>query len=187
MVAHKHPVNQALRDKSGPGDRATEALSRAVGSWRFVIIQNVIVLLWGTFNAVAIFRWHWDPYPFILLNLVFSWQASNTGPVLQMAQNRQSEHDRLKAEHDYQVNENTNTLTREVRDLTAEVHRLTVQQMDELAGIKHANAELNLIRQAVAPGVPNPETGMDPAPEPDEAGGEPWPGYPELREGDPAT
>jgi len=128
-VEHRHPVNQALRDRHALGDRATDSLASLVGSWPFVIIQNVIVAAWVAFNLVALFGLHWDPYPFILLNLVFSWQASNTGPVLQMASNRSAEHDRLKAEHDYEVNETalaeirSNTvLTAEVRELTAAVH-----------------------------------------------------------------
>lgn len=104
-MSHRHPANVARHDERTRGDKATDALAKAVGSWPFVIAQNVVVAAWITFNMLAVFRWHWDPYPFILLNLVFSWQASNTGPVLQMAQNRQSEHDRHRAEADYAVNE----------------------------------------------------------------------------------
>jgi uncharacterized membrane protein len=133
-MSHRHPVNRALHDNRGLGDKATDALASAVGSWRFVLIQNAIVLLWVIFNYVAIFRWHWDPYPFILLNLVFSWQASNTGPVLQMATNRSAEHDRLKAEHDYEINEIAlaeikadKELTSEVRHLVAAVHEVICQ------------------------------------------------------------
>lgn len=140
-MSHRHPANVARHDERTPGEKATDALAKAVGSWPFVIIQNIIVGAWIAFNMLAVFRWHWDPYPFILLNLVFSWQASNTGPVLQMAQNRQSEHDRDRAEHDYETNEAALSEIRGVGALTAEVHGVAteiagpVREMHEKTGV----------------------------------------------------
>src|SRR5262249_30730186 len=83
-----------------------------VGSWPFIIIQSVMLLLWMALNVylVVMERMHpgflkaWDPYPFILLNLVLSFQAAYTGPVVMMSQNRQSEKDRLMAQHDFEIN-----------------------------------------------------------------------------------
>jgi uncharacterized membrane protein len=74
-----------------------------VGSWRFIIIQSVLLGIWIILNAVA-FIYHWDPYPFILLNLVLSFQAAYAAPVIMMSQNRQSEIDRRHAEHDRRIN-----------------------------------------------------------------------------------
>lgn len=85
------------------GDLLSDKIAAAVGSWRFIIIQSSILAGWIVLNLVAWIS-HWDPYPFILLNLVLSFQAAFTAPIIMMAQNRQSEIDRQKAELDYQVN-----------------------------------------------------------------------------------
>ena len=74
-----------------------------MGSWRFIIIQTLIVLLWMGLNLLAYLR-HWDPYPFILLNLLFSTQAAYAAPIIMMSQNRQNERDRVQALADYETN-----------------------------------------------------------------------------------
>jgi len=74
-----------------------------IGSWRFIIIQSVLIVIWITLNVVAWIE-HWDPYPFILMNVMLSFQAAYSGPVIMMSQNRQSAKDRLAAEVDHQVN-----------------------------------------------------------------------------------
>jgi uncharacterized membrane protein len=78
-------------------------VAKTVGSWRFIIIQSIILGIWITLNLIAIIN-HWDPYPFILLNLVLSFQAAYAAPIIMMSQNRQSEIDRRHAEHDYRIN-----------------------------------------------------------------------------------
>ena len=78
-------------------------VARTVGSWRFIIIQSVILGVWIVLNVIAFAR-HWDPYPFILLNLVLSFQAAYAAPIIMMSQNRQSEIDRRHAQHDYRIN-----------------------------------------------------------------------------------
>lgn len=70
------------------GDRAAEALASFVGSWPFIITQTLGIALWVVVNITAFIQ-HWDPYPFILLNLLFSVQAAYTGPIIMIAQNRQ--------------------------------------------------------------------------------------------------
>ena len=74
-----------------------------MGSWRFIIIQSVILLLWIVLNITAYIE-HWDPYPFILLNLALSFQAAYAAPFIMMSQNRQQDIDRLAAKTDYQIN-----------------------------------------------------------------------------------
>jgi uncharacterized membrane protein len=86
-------------------------VAATVGSWPFIIVQSVLLAAWIVANAIVIGGWiagrPFDPYPFILLNLVLSFQAAYTGPVVMMSQNRQAAKDRDEAEHDYRVNEET--------------------------------------------------------------------------------
>ena len=85
------------------GERVSDAVASTVGSWRFIIVQSIILAIWMLLNVTAYVE-HWDPYPFILLNLVLSFQAAYTAPVIMMSQNRQSEIDRRSAQHDYDIN-----------------------------------------------------------------------------------
>jgi uncharacterized membrane protein len=90
------------------GERVADGVAATVGSWPFIIAQSLLLGLWLVANAVLIRDWlggkPFDPYPFILLNLVLSFQAAYTGPVVMMSQNRQAAKDRDEAEHDYAVN-----------------------------------------------------------------------------------
>jgi uncharacterized membrane protein len=92
---------------SGPpptsGQRIADAVAATMGSWPFIIVQTTILAFWIVLNIVAWIR-HWDPYPFILLNLALSFQAAYAAPFIMMSQNRQSDIDRLKAEEDYRIN-----------------------------------------------------------------------------------
>jgi uncharacterized membrane protein len=85
------------------GERLADAVATNVGSWTFIIVQSTALCLWIIANSVAWFM-AWDPYPFILLNLVLSFQAAFTAPIIMMSQNRQSIIDRRNAQHDYDVN-----------------------------------------------------------------------------------
>ncbi len=86
------------------GQRAADAFANAVGSWWFIIIQSILLAAWIVLNITAWVR-HWDPYPFILLNLALSFQAAYAGPIIMMSQNRAAELDRVQARADYQVNQ----------------------------------------------------------------------------------
>ncbi|HDL18318.1 MAG TPA: DUF1003 domain-containing protein, partial [Bacteroidetes bacterium] len=72
-------------------------------SWRFIILQSLMLLCWAFLNLIAWVH-HWDPYPFILMNLVLSLQAAYAAPIIMMSQNRQAERDRLEAHNDYMIN-----------------------------------------------------------------------------------
>jgi uncharacterized membrane protein len=85
------------------GQRVADRVAATMGSWTFIIIQSAILVAWIVMNVVAYMR-HWDPYPFILLNLALSFQAAYAAPFIMMAQNRQQEIDRQAAMNDYQVN-----------------------------------------------------------------------------------
>jgi uncharacterized membrane protein len=86
-----------------PGHRIADAVAATMGSWRFIIIQTTILLAWIALNITAWIR-HWDPYPFILLNLALSFQAAYAAPFIMMSQNRQQDVDRERAEEDYRIN-----------------------------------------------------------------------------------
>src|SRR6266478_4090236 len=104
---HRHPpvanVNQLHAESMTLGQRASDAFASAVGSWTFIIVQSIILAFWITLNAIAWIE-HWDPYPFILLNLALSFQAAYAAPIIMMSQNRQALKDRLAAEEDYRIN-----------------------------------------------------------------------------------
>jgi uncharacterized membrane protein len=85
------------------GESVADKVAAGMGSWRFIIIQSTILLFWVALNVTAIMR-HWDPYPFILLNLVLSFQAAYAAPFIMMSQNRQQNIDRKEAANDYSVN-----------------------------------------------------------------------------------
>jgi uncharacterized membrane protein len=85
------------------GQKLADSVATGMGSWRFIIIQTIIVAIWMGLNVLG-FVQHWDPYPFILLNLLFSTQAAYAAPIIMMAQNRQSDRDRAQAQADYQTN-----------------------------------------------------------------------------------
>jgi len=105
-------VNREYQEQTTTGQRVADWLAKAVGSWPFIIYQSIMIVLWMAVNSYLAYKGvsdpnyfqSWDPYPFILLNLVLSFQAAYTGPVVMMSQNRQNEKDRLDAEHDYQIN-----------------------------------------------------------------------------------
>jgi uncharacterized membrane protein len=126
-VLHRHVgrvrnVNDLERDRLTLGQRIADTVARTMGSWHFIIVQSCLLACWVVLNVVGWMR-HWDPYPFILLNLALSFQAAYAAPVIMMSQNRQSAKDRLHAEHDYQVN------------LRSELEVVAIQaRLDELAG-----------------------------------------------------
>ena len=113
---HDHPPARNVlaehEDELAFGQWLADRVAQLVGSWPFILVQTAMFLVWIGVNFYLVIRemTHpgilraWDPYPFILLNLVLSFQAAYTGPVVMMSQNRQSEKDRLVAHHDYEIN-----------------------------------------------------------------------------------
>ena len=92
-----HPVNRAMTDDAPLGARVADSVTAFMGSWRFIVVQTVIVVLWIGGNIALLFDF--DPFPFILLNLAFSTQAAYAAPLILLAGNRQSLRDRLTLEH----------------------------------------------------------------------------------------
>jgi uncharacterized membrane protein len=92
-----HPVNLALRDEAPLGARVADRVTAFLGSWSFILIQSLVVLVWIVGNVMLLF--HFDPYPFILLNLAFSTQAAYAAPLILLAGNRAALRDRMTLEH----------------------------------------------------------------------------------------
>lgn len=101
---HDHPPVRELSDLDpGPstyGERFADWVYNNLGSWRFILVQSILVAVWVILNTTAYLR-PWDPYPFIFMNLIFSLQSAYTASLILMSQNRQ---DRLKAHNDYIMN-----------------------------------------------------------------------------------
>jgi len=108
------------------GEHAADKIAGIVGSWRFIIVQSAALVLWLILNTVAWIQ-HWDPYPFILLNLALSFQAAFTAPIIMMAQNRQADIDRHKAQLDYDVNCRAET------DITALHQKIDLMREQDIA------------------------------------------------------
>jgi uncharacterized membrane protein len=110
------------------GSRLADSVANGMGSWKFIILQTILVILWMGLNLIG-FMFHWDTYPFILLNLVFSTQAAYAAPIIMMAQNRQNERDRMQAQADYQTNIEAKL---EIEALALKLNRLEVEKLDKI-------------------------------------------------------
>jgi CRP/FNR family cyclic AMP-dependent transcriptional regulator len=97
-------LNEEEDERMTFGERIADKVASFGGSWTFIITFGVILLSWVATNTAALHDKGWDPYPYILLNLVLSMLAALQAPVIMMSQNRQSQKDRLKADLDYQIN-----------------------------------------------------------------------------------
>jgi len=114
------------------GQRLADNVANGMGSWKFIIIQTLIVAVWMIFNFIALVK-HWDPYPFILLNLLFSTQAAYSAPIIMMSQNRQNERDRAQALSGYQ----TDLATKKgMEELTARLHEIALNdKLDKILAL----------------------------------------------------
>jgi len=110
------------------GSRLADSVAKGMGSWNFIIIQTILVILWMGLNLVGMV-YHWDVYPFILLNLVFSTQAAYAAPIIMMSQNRQNDRDRVQAQADYQTNIDAKL---EIEALAQKLNRLEVDKLDKI-------------------------------------------------------
>jgi uncharacterized membrane protein len=113
------------------GERLADGVAATMGSWTFIIVQSVILVIWMLLNVTAYVQ-QWDPYPFILLNLALSFQAAYAAPVIMMSQNRQATIDRAAAEADYGVNAKAEL---EIELLHQKIDLLREQEVSELIQI----------------------------------------------------
>jgi uncharacterized membrane protein len=120
------------------GQKIADQVAATMGSWRFIIIQSTLLIGWITLNITAWIN-HWDPYPFILLNLALSFQAAYAAPFIMMSQNRQQDIDRQSAESDYQINIKAEL---EIELLHQKIDALREKEVLELTKAVHALAAL---------------------------------------------
>ncbi|MEP6927677.1 MAG: DUF1003 domain-containing protein [Ginsengibacter sp.] len=116
------------QDSLSFGERLADKVATGMGSWAFIISQTIFVIVWMILNVVGIMH-HWDVYPFILLNLIFSTQAAYAAPIIMMSQNRQNERDRIQAMKDYQTNIEAKI---EIEELQAKLDSIEVEKLDKI-------------------------------------------------------
>jgi uncharacterized membrane protein len=126
-------VDQEYERQFTLGDRIADAVASFGGSWPFIIGFFVFLMIWMAINSAVFFWRPYDPYPFILLNLVLSCLAAVQAPIIMMSQNRQGEKDRLRAENDYQVNLKAEI---EIRRLHEKIDHLLLHQWQRLLEIQ---------------------------------------------------
>jgi len=161
MLAHRHHAENAnlvADEHLTPGERVADAVARLIGSWPFIIAQSVVLFSWIIVNVIGWIK-HWDPYPFILLNLALSFQAAYSAPIIMMSQNRQAAKDRLSAELDYRVNLHAEDEVASIRERLEELSgsqwtalvELQEQQLALLIRIEQLTAEVHRLTSARPP------------------------------------
>jgi len=120
--------HQTHKDSLSFGDRIADKVANGMGSWPFIIWQTVIVMIWMVLNVIGFVR-HWDVYPFILLNLIFSTQAAYAAPIIMMSQNRQNLRDREQALNDYETNLKAK---KEIEALQIQLNKLEIEKLDKI-------------------------------------------------------
>lgn len=121
------------------GERLSDKIAEFGGSWRFLIIFAGVLSLWIVINSIYLFTRPFDPYPYILLNLILSCLAAVQAPIIMMSQNRQEDKDRLRGAHDYQVNLKAEL---EIRHLHQKIDHLLSRQWERLVEIQEMQFEL---------------------------------------------
>ena len=112
-----------MRDLKEFSIKLADKISEFIGSWRFIIIQSTILTIWVILNVIGLF--HFDPYPFILLNLFLSFEAAYATPLILMSATRQSEKDREHLLHDVELDQNA-------YNLMLQLHEVLIQLKDDL-------------------------------------------------------
>ncbi|NVM95338.1 DUF1003 domain-containing protein [Arthrobacter sp. AETb3-4] len=146
--------------------RFAERFARYMGTANFLLYMTVVVIVWIALNVVGLFGLKWDPYPFILLNLFFSTQASYAAPLILLAQNRQDDRDRVQIEQDRTRNErnlaDTEYLTREVAALRISLREVATRDFVR-SELRSLLEELINISDDDAEPVREPRTSRNPA------------------------
>lgn len=153
----RHPVNRAQYDEAPIGARVADRVTGFMGSWTFIIVQTVIVSIWIGGNVYLLF--HFDPYPFILLNLAFSTQAAYAAPLILLASNRAAVRDRLTLEHAASEADIEDRQNQELLEGNAAILR-------RIEALEETNVELSRtilrIERAILATMPSATTDEDP-------------------------
>ena len=149
---HDHPpvVNPNVVDaeKQRLGQKVADKVAYIVGGWPFIIFQSTMLCCWIAYNVYVVKQYHddkagFDPYPFILLNLMLSFQAAYTGPIVMMSQNRQNEKDRLAAQSDFDCNKTAEEEVRVIMEHLVYQDELLSEIMARLNALAPVNTEID--------------------------------------------
>jgi len=132
-------VTQDFDEKLTFGERLSDKIAQFGGSWKFITIFGLFLFIWMAINVVVLTIHPFDPYPFILLNLILSCIAAIQAPIIMMSQNRQEDKDRKRATHDYQVNLKAEI---EIRQINDKMDHLMMQQGQKMLEIQEIQIEL---------------------------------------------
>lgn len=121
------------------GERISDRVAAFGGSWKFIIIFSLILVIWIGLNSLVLLFRPFDPYPFILLNLLLSCVAAMQAPIIMMSQNRQEKKDRLRSENDYKINLKSEI---EIRTLHEKVDHLLLDQWSKMMRIQEIQIEI---------------------------------------------
>ncbi len=151
QLRSRKPAQQIAPPARSLGERLADRVAATMGSWRFIIIQSGILTLWIILNATA-YTQRWDPYPFILLNLMLSFQAAYAAPIIMMSQNRQAMIDRQDARYDYDVNIKAEL---EIELLHEQIHRLRSEELAKITRVLERQQQtLNQLLTLISPQTP---------------------------------
>ena len=132
-------VSTQAREAYKLGDRVSDKIASFGGSWKFIILFFVILMMWIGVNSLVLFIRPFDPFPFILLNLILSCLAAIQAPIIMMSQNRQEKKDRLRSESDYKINLKAEI---EIRTLHEKVDHLLLDQWSKMMKIQELQMEM---------------------------------------------
>ncbi len=166
QLRERNPAQQAVQRPPNLGERLSDRVVEIIGSWNFIVIQSVLLVIWITLNVVGTLE-KWDPYPFILLNLMLSFQAAYTAPIIMMSQNRQSQIDRQDAKHDYEVNlkseleiellhDKMNLLREEEMVEVLQLLKTQQQPLELISLLKSQQVQIDRLEQKLDRLFPNP-------------------------------
>ncbi len=132
-------INIEFDKHSTFGERLSDRLAALGGSWRFLIIFFILLAMWITLNSISLLGKNFDPYPFILLNLILSCLAAIQAPIIMMSQNRMETKDRIRARNDYLVNLKAEL---EIRNLNERIDNLLTDQWQRLLEIQKIQMDI---------------------------------------------
>jgi uncharacterized membrane protein len=146
-------VNDLHAEQMTLGERLADHLAAVAGSWNFILLFLGIIAVWVAINSLVLLSRSWDPYPFILLNLILSLLAGLQAPVIMMSQHRQEDRDRIRAEHDYEINLKAEL---EIEELHTKLDLLREAQWAELVEMQRRQialleSQVELLRGLAAP------------------------------------
>ena len=127
-MSSNHTWHQMYLERLSFSQKLADRVAKMIGSWTFIIWQTIFVIAWMSLNIFG-FIHHWDAYPFILLNLLFSTQAAYAAPIIMMAQNRQNERDRAQAQKDYETNTQAKL---EIEALQEKLNFIEIYKLDKI-------------------------------------------------------